>query len=196
MDLLERQARVSKLVARQHVSKQALVQSLVDRQHAVELEKKLGRLHPADAAFVLESLPQEQRIVAWRLIHRDRRGAVLLELAAPVRASLVELLEESELVALGAQMEAEDFAELMQGLPAERVSGVLAQLNTAERAEVQSVLSFPVNSVGSLMQLEVVTLRADMTLEEATASLRRRRGHPEQLTSLTVVDRDNVLQGV
>src|SRR5262245_64252381 len=77
MYLLERQALVSKLVARQQVNKQALVQSLVDRQHAVELEKKLGRLHPADAAFVLESLPKEQRISAWRLIHRERRGAVL-----------------------------------------------------------------------------------------------------------------------
>src|SRR5262245_66608246 len=108
MDLLERQARVSKLVARQHVSKQALVQSLIARQNAVELEKKLDRLHPADAAFVLESLPQEQRIVAWRLIHRERRGAVLLELAAPVRASLVMLLDDEDLVALGAQMEPED----------------------------------------------------------------------------------------
>jgi len=101
MDLLDRQALVSRLVARQQVSKQALVQSLVDRQHAVELEKKLDRLHPADAAFVLESLPQEQRIAAWLLIRRERRGAVLLELAAGVRASLVVLLDDVELVALG-----------------------------------------------------------------------------------------------
>src|SRR5262249_21968420 len=147
MDLLERQALVSRLVARQQVSKQALVQSLVDRQHAVELEKKLDRLHPADAAFVLESLPKEQRIAAWRLIRRGRRGAVLRELAAAVRASLVVLLDDDELVALGAQMESEDFAELMQGLPSERVRSVLEQLDTAERAEVQSVLSFPVDSV-------------------------------------------------
>ena len=101
MDLLDRQALVSRLVARQQVSKQALVQSLVDRQHAVELEKKLDRLHPADAAFVLESLPQEQRIAAWLLIRRERRGAVLLELAAGGRASLVVLLDDVELVALG-----------------------------------------------------------------------------------------------
>src|SRR5262245_11478833 len=108
MDMLQRQALVNRLVARQQASKQDLVQSLVERQHAVELEKKLDRLHPADAAFVLESLPQEQRIAAWRLIHREKRGAVLLELAAPVRASLVMLLDDEDLVALGAQMEPED----------------------------------------------------------------------------------------
>ncbi len=64
--LMERQEIVSQLVAREHTDKQELVQSLVARQHAVELETKLNRLHPADAAFVLESLPAEQRDAAWR----------------------------------------------------------------------------------------------------------------------------------
>jgi magnesium transporter len=195
MALLDRQALVHQLVARTDTRKHALVQSLVERQHAVELEKKLNSLHPADAAFVLESLRQEQRIAAWRLIRRERRGAVLLELAAPIRTSLVGLLEEPELVAIGRQMEAEDFADLVQNLPQERVDAVLAQLGSAERAEVQSVLSFPEGSVGAIMQLDVVTVRADVTLEETLAALRRRGSLPEQLTSLTVVDRNNVLQG-
>ncbi len=86
--LLDKQALVHQLVARTDTRKHALVQSLVQRQHAVELEKKLNQLHPADAAFVLESLRQEQRMTAWQLIARERRGAVLLELADAVRASL------------------------------------------------------------------------------------------------------------
>ena len=193
--LLDKQALVHQLVARTDTRKHALVQSLVQRQHAVELEKKLNQLHPADAAFVLESLRQEQRMTAWQLIARERRGAVLLELADSVRASLVTLLDESELIGLGRQMEAEDFADLVQDLPKERVDAVLAQLGSAERAEVQSVLSFPEGSVGALMQLDVVTVRADVTLEDAIASLRRRGSLPPQLTSVTVVDRNNVLQG-
>ena len=93
--LLDKQALVHQLVARTDTRKHALVQSLVQRQHAVELEKKLNQLHPADAAFVLESLRQEQRMTAWQLIARERRGAVLLELADAVRASLVTLLERA-----------------------------------------------------------------------------------------------------
>ena len=196
MALLERQALVHQLVARADTRKPELAQSLVARQHAVELQKKLNRLHPADAAFVLESLNQEQRLTAWRLIDRDRRGSILLELADPVRASLLTLLEDLELAALGAQMDADEFADLVQDLPQERVDQVLAQLGSRARAEVQSVLSFPEDSVGSLMQLDVVTVRADVTLDEAVASLRRRRNLPEQFTSLAVVDRNNVLRGV
>ena len=193
--LLDKQRLVHQLVARTDTRKHALVQSLVERQHAVELEKKLNQLHPADAAFVLESLQQDQRMTAWQLIARERRGAVLLELSDPVRASLVTLLEAPELIALGRQMEAEDFADLVQDLPQERVDAVLGQLGSEERAEVQSVLSFPEGTVGALMHLDVVTVRADATLEQAIASLRRRGSLPPHLTSLTVVDRNNALQG-
>jgi magnesium transporter len=193
--LLDKQALVHQLVARTDTRKHALVQSLVERQHAAELEKKLNGLHPADAAFVLESLQQHQRVTAWQLIRRERRGAVLLELADAVRATLVTLLDERELTALGRTMESEDFAELVHDLPPDRVEAVLAQLDSEERAEVRSVLSFPEGSVGALMELDTVTVRADVTLEGAVAALRRRGSLPEQLTSLIVVDRNNVLQG-
>ena len=46
------------------------------------------------------------------------------------------------------------------------------------------------------MEPDAVTVRGELTLEEATASLRGRKGLPEQLTSIFVVDRDNVLLGV
>jgi len=80
-------------------------------------------------------------------------------------------------------------------LPQERVDAVLAQLGSEERAEVRTVLSFPEHSVGALMQLDFVTVRADITLEEAIGSLRRRGSVPLQLTALPVVDRNNVLLG-
>ncbi len=194
--LMERQEIVSQLVAREQTGNQELVQSLVARQHAVELETKLNRLHPADAAFVLESLPAEQRDAAWHLIHREQHGAILLELAEAVQSDLIELLSDDELIGLGKQLPSTDFADLVENLPEERAAIVLARLGAGERQQVQTALSFPEDSVGALMEPDAVTVRDELTLEEATASLRGRRGLPEQLTSIFVVDRENVLQGV
>ncbi|MGH8129272.1 MAG: magnesium transporter [Steroidobacteraceae bacterium] len=196
MEMMARHEVVSQLVAREKTNKQELVQALVARQHAVELETRLNRLHPADAAFVLESLPGDQRETAWQLIRKERRGTILLELAASVRASLVALLEDDELLALGKQMQSTDFADLIENLPEERARRVLAHLDTGERQQVQTALSFPPDSVGALMEMDVVTVRGDLTLEEAISSLRGRRGLPEPLTSISVVDRVNALQGV
>jgi magnesium transporter len=194
--LMARQEVVSQLVAREQTSKQELVQALVARQHAVELETKLNRLHPADAAFVLESLPAEQRDAAWQLIHRESRGSILLELAESVQGPLVELLEDDELIALSKQLPSTDFADLVENLPEERAARVLGRLGAGEGQQVQTALAFPEDSVGALMETDAVTVRDDLTLEQATASLRGRRGLPEQLTSIFVVDRSNVLQGV
>ncbi len=194
--LMERQELVSQLVAREHTDKQDLVQSLVARQHAVELETKLNRLHPADAAFVLESLPAAQRDAAWGLIHKNRYGAILLELAEAVQTDLVALLADDELVSLGKQLPSTDFADLVENLPEERAAGVMERLGASERQQVQTALSFPEDSVGALMEPVAVTVRDDLTLEEATVALRGRRGLPEQLTSIIVVDRENVLRGV
>ena len=193
--LIARQEIVSQLVAREQTGKQELVQALVARQHAVELETRLNRLHPADAAFVLESLPAEQRDVAWQLIRPERRGSILLELAGTVQADLVGLLDDDELIVLAKKLPSTDFADLVENLPEERAAAVLARLEAGERAQVQTALSFPEDSVGGLMDTDVVTVLDDVTLAEATSSLRARRGLPGQLTSVFVVDRGNVLQG-
>jgi magnesium transporter len=198
MTLIERQELVTRLLsrqeARQESAKQALVRTVVDRQHAAELEKKLNRLHPADAAFVLESLPQEKRATAFQLMRRERRGAILIELSGDVRASLVTLLDDSEILALSHQLRPEDLATLVTALPPERRSAVLSQLDTHERTEVGSVMAFPEGTVGALMKLEAVTILADQTLQEAVDALRERA----RLTMpvMAVVDRANVLQGV
>lgn len=164
--------------------------------HTVELEARLNRLHPADAAFVLESLPAEQRDAAWRLIHRDRHGAILLELSESVQSDLIGLIDNAELVGLGKELPFTDFADLVENLPEERAADVMGRLGASERQQVQTALSFPEDSVGALMTPDAVTVRDDLTLDEATASLRGRRGLPEQLTAIFVVDRDNVLRGV
>ena len=168
----------------------------VARQHTVELETKLNRLHPADAAFVLESLPAEQRDAAWRLVHRDRHGAILLELSESVQSDLIGLIDDAELVGLGKELPSTDFADLVENLPEERAADVMEGLEATDRQQVQEALSYPEDSVGALMEPDAVTVRDDLTLEQVTSSLRGRRGLPESLTSVFVVDRENVLQGV
>jgi hypothetical protein len=88
-ELLHKQEIIESLVSRQHAHRKDLVESLVARQHEVELSQKFRHLHPADIAFVLESLPREQRLRLWRLVPSELDGAVLLETADAVREFLI-----------------------------------------------------------------------------------------------------------
>ncbi len=195
--LMERQEELAgQLAAREEGEEPDAALAQQAREHAAELEAKLNRLHPADTAFVLESLPASQRDDAWRLIHAERHGAILLELSESVQSDLIGLIGDEELVSLGRELPSTDFADLVENLPEERAAEIMARLGASERQQVQTALSYPEDSVGALMTPDAVTVRDHLTLEEATAALRGRRGLPEQLTAIFVVDRDNVLRGV
>src|SRR5215510_16294385 len=73
-ELLRRHRLVEGLVGRQEMPKHDLVESLVHRQNVAELRAKLSSMHPADIAYVLESLPLEERLVVWNLVKADRDG--------------------------------------------------------------------------------------------------------------------------
>src|SRR3977135_4162047 len=77
-ELLRRHRLVEHLVERQEMPKHELVESLVHRQNVAELRAKLDAMHPADIAYVLESLPLEERLVVWNLVKAEREGEILL----------------------------------------------------------------------------------------------------------------------
>src|SRR5581483_2217202 len=160
------------------------------------LEHRLAQFHPADIAFVLESLTPDARLMAWSLVRADRRGAVLLETSEAARRALIASMVPADIANVVRPLAATDIADLIGDLPEAQRSEVLQQLDRAEQAEVSSVLSFPDDSVGSKMDLDFVAVRDDASLE-AVHRLLRRRGHlPAHTNQLFVVDRSNVLIGL
>ena len=67
-ELLRRHQLVEGLVGRQEITRHALVESLVYKQNGAELRAKLDHMHPADVAYILESLPLDERILVWDLV--------------------------------------------------------------------------------------------------------------------------------
>jgi len=200
IELLSRQAVERELVNRsgegaERSAKQDVVALLVARQHQAALDQRLAGFHPADIAFVLESLEPEPRDLAWSLVRPERRGAVLLETADVVRRALVCHMPADEVADVVRPLDPEDIAELIASLPEESRRAVLERLDKADLAEVRSVLSFPEDSVGAAMDLDFVSVREDASLEAVQRLLRRRKELPSHTNELIVVDRANQLRG-
>ena len=172
MDLLARHKLVESLVHKQDMPRHELVESLVHKQNLVELSKKLDTLHPADVAYILETLPLEERMLVWDLVKADRDGDILLEVSDAVRESLIAAMDNRELVAAAATLDTDEIADLAQDLPKDVVQELLKSLDQAKRLQVESSLSYDEDSVGGLMDYDFVTIRADVTLEAALRYLR------------------------
>ena len=195
LELLSKQRLVENLVSRQPMAQHDLVQSLVARQHRTELTNRLARLHPADIAYILESLPLDDRRQVWGLVPEELDGAVLLEVSDAVRETLVADMDRREILEVARHLDSDEIADLVPDLPKDVVPELLRSLPSEDRAEVQSVLAFPEGTVGALMDLDVVSVREDKSLDVVHRYLRVRGELPAHCNQLVVIDRGGVLKG-
>ena len=195
-ELLHRQKLVETLVHRQDMPRHTLVENLVHKQNLAELQRKLDQLHPADVAFILESLPVEERLLVWDLVKAERDGEILLEVSDAVRESLIDEMENHELVAAAKTLDSDEIADLAPDLPEDVIQELLVTLDAQKRTRLQSALSYEEDTVGGLMDFDMVTIRPDVSLETALRYLRRLGELPDQCDKLFVTDRNNAVLGV
>ncbi|AYH45379.1 magnesium transporter [Azoarcus sp. DN11] len=195
-ELLARHKVVEDLVHRQDMPRHQLVENLVHKQHVAELQGKLDALHPADIAYVLEALPLESRLFVWDLVKAERDGDILLEVSDAVRESLIETMDPHELKAAAETLDADELADLAPDLPPEVMLDVFQSLDSEEREQLRAAMSFPEESVGALMDFDMVTVREDVTLEVVLRYLRRFEELPDHTDKLFVIDREDHLKGI
>lgn len=194
--LLSRHKLVESLVHRQDMPRHDLVENLVHKQHLAELQKKLDSLHSADIAYILEALPLEERRFVWDLVKAERDGEILLEVSDAVRESLIETMAPEELKAAAGQLDADELADLAPDLPAEVIQDVFLSLDSEGREQLRAAMSYPEDSVGSLMDFDMVTVREDVSLEVVLRYLRRFDELPDHTDQLFVLDREERLKGL
>ncbi len=151
----------------------------------------VGSLHPSEVARLLESLPLGERAVIWEMVGPDNEGDVLVELAEEVRDGLIEDMQTDQLVAAIEGMELDDLADLVADLPEALTQEVLRSLDQQDRERLHAVMSYGEDSAGGLMNVDIVTVRPDVTLDVVLRYLRARGEIPDGTDTIYVVNRDN-----
>ncbi|MFI9651554.1 magnesium transporter [Guyparkeria halopsychrophila] len=161
-----------------------------------KLAEKIERLHAADVAKVLESLPQDERLVIWDLVHSDRDGEVLLEVSDSVRDTLIEVMDREEILNAASTLDTDELADLAPDLPEGMMQDVFTALPIDDREKLRFVMSYDEDTIGALMDFDLVTVRGDVTIEVALRYLRRMDSLPDHTDKLFVIDRDGLFEGV
>ena len=197
-DLLHRHEVVENLAHRQEGGDQRaeLVESLIHRQHEAALSTLVNDLHPADIAFILGSLQKTERQLIWRLVSAEYDAAVLLEVDDWVRESLIQAMDRQDLVAATESMDADELADIAPDLPADVVAEVQKGLTEEERARLIEAMGYPDDSVGGIMDFEMVRVREDVSLEVVLRYLRRLPALPDHTDQVFVVNRTDKLLGI
>ena len=157
--------------------------------------KLLHRMHPAKVAGLLESLPPAERSQAWSMVETERAGRVLSFLHDEISAALAQELDLEDLIAAVQHLELDDLVDLIQTLPAGLGSRLVLATTGARREQLESMLSYPEESAGGLMNADPIEVRADVKAGTVLRYLRLLETLPPQTDMLMVVDRKGHYQG-
>lgn len=151
----------------------------------------VNSLHPSEVARLLESLPRKKRTMLWEIVDSELEGDVLVEVSDEVRDGLIEGMQTEDLIAATEGMEVDDLADLLVDLPEAVTQEVLQSLDKQDHERVKQVLAYDEESAGGLMNVDIVTVRPDVTLEVVARYLRFVGEIPDGTDSIFVVSRDN-----
>ena len=149
-----------------------------------------------EIADLLESLPGRSRRLLWELVDREVEGDVLSDVQDAVRVGLLEQMHPQEVAEVTKGLDTDDAADILQDLPEELVDSVLLSMDAQNRERIASVLSYPEDTAGGLMNIDVVSVRADVSLDVVARYLRQLGEVPEHTDSLIVVDREKPVPGI
>jgi magnesium transporter len=158
-------------------------------------QRMINSLHPAEIASLIESLPAAKREIVWEFVDPEIEGDVLIELNEEVRAELIGGMDAEELIAATEGMEFDDLADLIGDLPETLNERVLRSMDAQDRERLSAVMKFEEDSAGGLMNLDTVTVRADVTLEVVLRYARMRGELPDRTDRLFVVNRHDKYLG-
>ena len=152
-------------------------------------------LHPSEVAHLLESVPPDERAILWEMVDAADEGDILVELADEVSDGLIRGMHTERLIAATEGMEVDDLADLLADLPEAVAQQVLQSLDDHDRERIRQVLAYDEDSAGGLMNVDIVTVRPDVSLDVVARYLRAKGRIPDGTDSIFVVDRDDKYLG-
>ena len=172
-----------------------LLSDALDSGRLGPVRRLVNTLSPAEIGNLLESLPPGKRTVVWGLVDPEDDGEVLVHVGDEVRESLIAEMDQDELVAAVEDLDIDDLADLVEDLPDTVIDEVLKSMDRDNRERLEQVLSYEEDTAGRLMNPDVVTVRADTTVDVVLRYLRLRGELPDHTDHLYVVNRRHQLMG-
>ncbi len=159
------------------------------------VRRMIHSLHPAEIGHLLESVRPAEREIVWELVEHEDEGEVLLAVNDEVRAQLISGMDDQDVVAALDGLDIDDLADVFADLPETVNRELLRSMDQRDRDRLQTVLAYPEDTAGGLMNLDTVTVRPNVTVEVVFRYLRLRGEIPESTDALFVVNRNDEYLG-
>lgn len=172
------------------------IEKLAAEKRYAELRDLFLPMEPADIALLLEEGKQEMMPLLYRLLPKETAAEVFVELEPESQELLINGFSNTELTEVLDELYLDDAVDIVEEMPASVVIRILDKATPEMRKSINEILKYPEDSAGSIMNMEFLSLKKDMTVADAFKRIRRIGGELETINILYVTDPTRHLLGV
>ena len=168
---------------------------LLNEKKYTSIRDVLVTMEPQDVAAILEEMEETKLPLLFRLLPKEEAAETFVEMDPELQEMLIKGFSDSELKEVLDELYVDDAVDIVEEMPANVVKRILKNADPTMRREINEILQYPENSAGSIMTTEYVSLRPEMTVEEAILRIRR-TGVDKETIYTCYVTKDRLLQGL
>ncbi|MDI9475230.1 MAG: magnesium transporter [Natronincolaceae bacterium] len=169
---------------------------LIEQKEFILLKEKLKDIRAIDIAEAFDELDKKNIIILFRLLQKDKAAEVFSHLTYQQRRDIVAAMNESQLRGILEELFFDDKIDFLEEMPSNAVKRILAASTEEERKLINQFLKYPENSAGSLMTIEYVDLKKEMTIREALNYIKEIGMDKETIYTCYVLDEKRKLEGI
>ena len=183
-------------MAEHTVTVESTLELLLAEKKYATLRDILTTMNPADIAGVFDGMEETALPLLFRLLPKELAAETFVEMDPEAQELLIHGFSDSELHEVLNELYVDDAVDIVEEMPANVVRRILRQADPQMRKEINEILRYPENSAGSIMTTEYVSLRPEMTVEEAILRIRRTGVDKETIYTCYVLDKNRLLLGM
>ena len=168
---------------------------LIEKADYTNLKKELQDLNEQDIAEIIEDLETSEVIKIFRLLPKSIAAEVFVYLPIEVEQEIISLMSAKDAGAFVDMLASDDATDLLDEMPANVVTKILANTTKETRRDINELLKYPEDSAGSIMTLEYLDFKENMTVEECINKIRAEGADKETINNCYVLDKNRTLLG-
>lgn len=150
------------------------IKEMLENRQYKELKEQLeSNMYPVDLAKILEDFDQKQLVMIFRLLAKEEAAETFTYMNSDMREILINALTDSELEEVMEEMYLDDTVDVLEEMPANVVDRLLMVTDEETRVQINQLLQYPEDSAGSIMNVEYIALRKEMTVAESILKIRQ-----------------------
>ena len=170
--------------------------SMIEEKKYTEVREKIINLNPVHAAETIESLDLYEAILIFRMLPKDLAVDVFNYISSEFQEKIISSITDKEIKHIISELYFDDMIDLLEEMPATVVKKILQHSNVEERKLINEFLNYPESSAGSLMTIEYVDLKKDMSIKEAIEHIKHTGINKETIYNCYVINNERKLEGI